>query len=72
MFLIFKNTVIKLKFEYTFTRFVNLYKLSLSKQQHSCKIFLSRYFWKDVNNYQQETTPVFFSSPEPKGQGDLL
>ena len=42
MFLFFKNTVKYSNSGKQSTNFVNLYKLSLSKQQHLCKIQRSR------------------------------
>ena len=57
MFLFFKNTVKILKSGIHFTNFVNLNKLSVSKQQQ-LKLPVYNY-WRDANNYKQEkNTPV--------------
>ena len=58
MFLFFKNKV-KKNSGIHFTNFVNLYKLSASKQQHLCLNLTVYNYWRDANNFQQEKKHLF-------------
>ena len=59
MFLIFKNTVKKLKFRYTFYQFRRSKQIiSIKTTAFTLKLPVYNY-WRDANNYQHEKiTPV--------------
>ena len=59
MFLVFKNTVKKLKFRYTFNQFRKSYQIiSIKTTAFMLKLAVYNY-WRDANNYRQEITHLF-------------
>ena len=59
MFSIFKNTVKKLKFRYTFYRFRKSKQIiSIKTTAFMLKLTVYNY-WRDANNYQHEKTHLF-------------
>ena len=60
MFSIFKNTVKKLKFRYTFYRFRKSKQIiSIKTTAFMLKLTVYNY-WRDANNYQHEKNTPFY------------